>query len=368
MANSDEFPDAVESVKRLVPQPTGPALGVGCHIVLADGGPVLPPSQVPSLLAPGTGLFYQSIQQLARQALGNRFRSEEIEAEATAQFQKIQAAGIRISHFDAHKHAHIFPSILKPLLRAAAACGVPALRNPFEPVFSMPIPSLLRIPVRYAEVLALRAFRAKFHAMVAESGLRTTDGSLGLVATGTLNVSKLSALLDRMQDGLWELVCASRLQRCAARHDQHPVAGVARNRDAGANRGEHSSGAGAKWHTVDFISGIKRRGSSGLSFRATDGGWNWASLAGGCSSIWRSESWLWAEKCGYKLATALSRKSRWSNGLSVGCGTARDGGRWLADISEPPGERNTAVTDGEAVRCSGSSPSQFGRTCWRRAS
>ena len=149
---------------------------------------MLPPSQVPSLLAPGTGLFYRSIQQLAKQALGNRFRSEEIEAEATAQFQKIQAAGIRISHFDAHKHAHIFPSILKPLLRAAAACGVPALRNPFEPVFSMPIPSLLRIPVRYAEVLALRAFRAKFHAMVAESGLRTTDGSLGLVATGTLNV------------------------------------------------------------------------------------------------------------------------------------------------------------------------------------
>jgi predicted glycoside hydrolase/deacetylase ChbG (UPF0249 family) len=80
------------------------------------------------------------------------------------------------------------------------------LRNPFEPVFSMPIPNLLRIPVRYAEVLALRAFRAKFHSMVAESGLRTTDGSLGLVATGTLNVANISALLERMQDGVWELV------------------------------------------------------------------------------------------------------------------------------------------------------------------
>ena len=148
-----------------------------------------------------TGLFHRSIQQLAKHALTRRFRAEEIEAEATAQFRKIQAAGIRISHFDAHKHAHIFPSILRPLLRAAAACGVPALRNPFEPIFSMPIPGLLRIPVRYAEVLALRAFRAKFHSMVAESGLRTTDGSLGLVATGTLNVAKVSALLDRMQEG-----------------------------------------------------------------------------------------------------------------------------------------------------------------------
>jgi predicted glycoside hydrolase/deacetylase ChbG (UPF0249 family) len=216
MANSDEFEDAVASAKRLAApilrrSCTGwggsdPALGIGCHVVLADGRPVLPPSEVPSLLEPGTGLFYRSIQQLAKQALGHRFRAEEIEAEATAQFQKIQAAGIRISHFDAHKHAHIFPSILKPLLRAAAVCGVPALRNPFEPVFSMPIPNLLRIPVRYAEVLALRAFRAKFHSMVAESGLRTTDGSLGLVATGTLNVANISALLERMQDGVWELV------------------------------------------------------------------------------------------------------------------------------------------------------------------
>jgi hopanoid biosynthesis associated protein HpnK len=202
MANSDEFEDAVASAKRLAAQ----ALGIGCHVVLADGRPVLPPAQVPSLLAPGSGLFYRSIQQLAKQALGHRFRAEEIEAEAIAQFQKIQAAGITISHFDAHKHAHIFPSILKPLLRAAAVCGVPALRNPFEPVFSMPIPNLLRIPVRYAEVLALRAFRAKFHSMVAESGLRTTDGSLGLVATGTLNVANISALLERMQDGVWELV------------------------------------------------------------------------------------------------------------------------------------------------------------------
>ncbi len=207
MATSAEFQNAVELAKRLASGAAGQALGIGCHVVLADGRPLLPASQVPSLVVRETGLFHRSIQQLAKHALTHRFRAEEIEAEATAQFRKIQAAGIRISHFDAHKHTHIFPSILRPLLRAAAVCGVPALRNPFEPIFSMPIPGLLRIPVRYAEVLALRAFRARFHSMVAESGLRTTDGSLGLVATGTLNVAKVSALLDRLQDGTWELVC-----------------------------------------------------------------------------------------------------------------------------------------------------------------
>ncbi len=31
---------------------------------------------------------------------------------------------LRLSHFDAHKHTHMFPSILRPLLRAASAHGV----------------------------------------------------------------------------------------------------------------------------------------------------------------------------------------------------------------------------------------------------
>lgn len=209
MANSDDFDDAVATAKRLFAEaaPNHSPFAVGCHIVLADGKPVLPTSEVRSLLAPGGQVFYRSVQQLARQAIGNRFRAEEIEAEATAQIRKIQAAGLQISHFDAHKHAHIFPSILKPLLRAAAACGIPAMRNPFEPVFSMPMPSLLGIPVRWAEVVGLRTFRAKFHSLVADSGLRTTDGSLGLIATGTLSARTLPALLDRMQEGTWELVC-----------------------------------------------------------------------------------------------------------------------------------------------------------------
>ncbi len=202
MANGPEFADALACLAEI-----GEDLSVGCHVLLVDGEPALPPAEVPSLLAPGTKRFYRSFQQLARRALGGQVRREEVHAEASAQFRKMQASGIRISHFDAHKHVHILPSILEPLLQAAAECGVPALRNPFEPVFSMPIPGLLRLPVRYAEVLALRAFRARFQATVAAYGLRTTDGSLGLVATGRLNAGNLAAMLARMREGIWELVC-----------------------------------------------------------------------------------------------------------------------------------------------------------------
>ena len=204
-----EFDDAVACLAEIANQKGGAphAFGVGCHVLLVDGEPVLPPDEVRSLLEPGTNRFRRSFQQLARQALCGNLRQEEIYAEARAQFRKMQAAGIRISHFDAHKHVHILPSVMEPLLQAAAECEVPALRNPFEPVFSMPIPGLLRLAVRYAEVAALRAFRAKFRTMVGSYGLRATDGSLGLVATGTLNTRSVAGLLERMGDGVWELVC-----------------------------------------------------------------------------------------------------------------------------------------------------------------
>ena len=83
--------------------------------------PLLPPGEVRSLLAPGTDRFYNSIGEVLRAVARGRFRADEIEAEAEAQLTRLQRASIAISHFDTHKHTHMFPSILRPLLRAARA-------------------------------------------------------------------------------------------------------------------------------------------------------------------------------------------------------------------------------------------------------
>src|ERR1700682_100189 len=109
-----------------------PRLSVGCHIVLVDGEPLLPPNEVRSLLAPGTNRFYHSISEVLRAVARGCFKAEEVEAEAWAQFARLQRSDVDVSHFDAHKHTHMFPSILKPLLRAASAHGIAAVRNPFE--------------------------------------------------------------------------------------------------------------------------------------------------------------------------------------------------------------------------------------------
>src|SRR5208283_2404439 len=165
---------------------------VGCHVVLLDGEPVLPAERVASLLHPGAqngSHFRVNVNDFVLASFVGKLQPGEIEAEATAQIQRLQAAGVEPSHFDTHKHAHMFPAVLRPLLRAARACKVPAVRNPFGQVWPLPWSSVLRtrrLWKRFAQLNALRNFATNFRREVESHGLRTTDGSLGVLVTGVL--------------------------------------------------------------------------------------------------------------------------------------------------------------------------------------
>jgi predicted glycoside hydrolase/deacetylase ChbG (UPF0249 family) len=53
----------------------------------------------------------------------------------------------------------------------------------------------------------LRTFGAKFKREVEAHGLRTTDGSVGIIDTGTLDLKSFLVILDHLPQGTWELVC-----------------------------------------------------------------------------------------------------------------------------------------------------------------
>jgi len=188
-----------------------PQLSVGCHVVLVDGTPLLPPNDVRSLLAPGTDRFYHSISEVLRAIGRGRFRAEEVEAEAGAQFLRLQRSNVPVSHFDAHKHTHMFPSILKPLLRAASAHGVAAVRNPFEPRGVVTFGEALcnrTLLLRKAQTTLLHTLlHGRWLNAVRAAGFATPNGSLGVASTGTLNAQSLRTMLRRMPQGTWELVC-----------------------------------------------------------------------------------------------------------------------------------------------------------------
>jgi predicted glycoside hydrolase/deacetylase ChbG (UPF0249 family) len=176
-----------------------------------DGEPVLPREQVPTLLARSNPPnFHDTFSQFAIAILRGRFDPSQIEAEAAAQIQKLLTAGVRISHFDTHKHAHLFPSVLKPLLRAAQSCGIRALRNPFAPLKPLAFAHLARRPhlwTRYSEVRALRYFSWRFREIVSAEGMVTTDGTFGIVSTGALDRELFDAIIGCIPEGTWEFCC-----------------------------------------------------------------------------------------------------------------------------------------------------------------
>jgi hopanoid biosynthesis associated protein HpnK len=182
-----------------------PELGVGCHVVLVDGDPVLPARELPTLVDPQTGRFQPTLGAFLLRLLTGRIRAAEIEAEAAAQIARLQAKGVALTHIDTHKHTHMFPAVLRPVLRAAKAAGIRAIRNPFEPAWS-----LRATPgapwVRRTEVHLLRQFLPSFRKHVAAAGLNTTDGAIGVLATGTLDAATVASLLTVLPEGTFELV------------------------------------------------------------------------------------------------------------------------------------------------------------------
>jgi predicted glycoside hydrolase/deacetylase ChbG (UPF0249 family) len=202
MANGPAFGEATQMAK------ASSALSVGCHIVLIDGEPVLDPSRLSTITR--SRKFRDGLKTFAARALTRRMNAGEIESEARAQIQKIQSAGIAVSHIDTHKHTHIFPQILRPLLRAARGCGVRALRNPFGPRFPLRSSQLLSQPnlwTRFAELRILSRFAGQFRRAVDREGFATPDGTLGIEVTGTLDERLFQAISQSIPDGTWEFVC-----------------------------------------------------------------------------------------------------------------------------------------------------------------
>ena len=202
MANSSAFDEAVRLAK------ADAGWSVGCHVVLLDGQPLIDPSQVTSLVVAKNGhAFRDGVVGFAVRALAGRIDPEQVEAETTAQIRKLQSHGLDVSHVDTHKHTHMFPAALHGILRAARTCGISAIRNPFEVVAANFARVQRDLWKRYAQVKTLRGLAGTFRRAVMKAGLKTPDGTLGIVATGHLNSELFRNIADNMPEGTWEFVC-----------------------------------------------------------------------------------------------------------------------------------------------------------------
>lgn len=189
MATGPAFDHAVELAL------ANPTLGVGCHLVLVDGIPLSHPESIPTLLGADDKTFRPSLLDFAQAALRRTIAPDDLARETQAQIQRIQRAGIDVTHIDSHKHTHIFPAVAGTVFHIANRCGVPSIRNPIEPRWSSSLAGGVtrRLGLRICEVFAppFQRLTREAHAC----GL-VPDGTLGMAATGSMDAAMMRRMLD----------------------------------------------------------------------------------------------------------------------------------------------------------------------------
>jgi chitin disaccharide deacetylase len=202
MATGAAFDDAVALAH------ANPTLGVGCHVTLTDGIPVSSPQSIPTLLGADGKTFRPSLGDFVKMLLRGKISEAEIEREALAQVEKLQRAGIHVTHLDTHKHTHLFPAVTRPLLRVAERCSVGAIRNPFERSWSLALGHgnlLRRLQVK---LLGNLKNRFELQHQIRDARVLTSDGTIGISATGHLDAPTLRQLLQALPaEGTFELCC-----------------------------------------------------------------------------------------------------------------------------------------------------------------
>lgn len=173
-----------------------PTLGVGLHLNLTMGRPVLPASVVPSLVD-RAGRFH-TLGALVRRALAGRIDEGEVSAECDAQIARAVASGLRLTHLDGHHHAHVLPSIWGPVVARAVAHGIAFVRRPVD-VLDRTRPPMVLAQALFRASLAVAARRAP--------DVRHADAFRGFSFTGAPDfAARVRACIDALSPGTTELM------------------------------------------------------------------------------------------------------------------------------------------------------------------
>ncbi len=182
MVGAPAAADAVARAKAL------PGLGVGLHLVLIDGTPVLPPEQVPGLVD-ARGRFRDNMALAGAAMFFVPSVRRQLAAEIAAQFAAFAATGLALDHVNAHKHFHLHPTIAGLIAGVGARHGLRAVRAPIEPG----APSMTDPWARFVR----RRFRAR--------GIAVPDAVFGLRHSGAMTADRLAAAIAALPAGLSEI-------------------------------------------------------------------------------------------------------------------------------------------------------------------
>lgn len=179
MAGGKAFDDAVKIAK------SHKNLGIGIHFTLVKGSPVLPASEIKSLVN-SSGNFHDDFSVFVKHYLTGKIDFDEVKVELSAQVQKIQNCGIKISHVDSHQHLHVLPKIFAIISDLAVKLNVKAMRMP-KAGGNMSISKL-----------GLNFLASKARRKAEKLDFKIPDEFFGIVAGGSVSEKYLCSVIDKI--------------------------------------------------------------------------------------------------------------------------------------------------------------------------
>jgi hopanoid biosynthesis associated protein HpnK len=194
MVAAPAMADAVARAKRL------PELGVGLHLVLADGLPLLPAEAVPALVGPD-GAFDPNMVRAGFRFYFSPMARRQLAAEIRAQFEAFRVTGLTLDHVNGHKHIHLHPTVARLVVEIGRDYGLRAVRLPFEPVAPLRLAAPHDKPAAPAWSPVVSALRRRLD----RAGLAHNDQVFGIAWSGGMVEDRLLSLLPHLPDGVSEI-------------------------------------------------------------------------------------------------------------------------------------------------------------------
>ncbi len=189
--------DAVARARRM------PKLGVGLHLVLVDGTPVLPPDDIPDLVG-RDGNFPTDILGFGIRIFCLPRARRQVAAEIRAQLEAFRKTGLPLDHVNAHHHFHLHPVVQRELIRLAPEFGIKAVRVPLEPRLAAARAggrSRSRFGIGSIEARRALALKRRLDA----AGIGHNDWIFGLADSGAMVGERMRRYLELLPEGVSEL-------------------------------------------------------------------------------------------------------------------------------------------------------------------
>jgi len=195
--------DAVAVARRL------PALGVGLHLVLAQGRPAAPHGRIPRLVRAGGSFSDSPVASGLRFAWLSVARrgAAELRSEIEAQLDAFVRTGLVPSHVDGHLNLHLHPVILRILIDLAPRYGVRAMRLPCEPLLRAIRYDRRHVVRRTAEGAVFAALARHAVPRLRAAGIAVPRRVYGMHHTGQVDGRYLRTLLAELPAGTSEVYC-----------------------------------------------------------------------------------------------------------------------------------------------------------------